>query len=150
MLVLPFLAGLALAPAVAAFALSVGFGRDRSFYPTILVVVASYYALFAVMGGDGTILAREGAGFLLFCAAAAIGFRTSLWIVVAALAGHGLFDAFHSQLIANPGTPHWWPAFCLSFDVAAAACLAVKMMRSGAAQFAPPDSSLPGHLRPRR
>lgn len=125
---LPILTGLSLAPAVAAFALLAGFDRDRSFYPTVLIVIASYYALFAVMGGDGTVLAREAPGFLLFCAAAAIGFRTSLWIVVGALAGHGLFDAFHGQLISNPGTPHWWPAFCLSYDLAAAACLALRIV----------------------
>ena len=29
----------------------VGLDRDRAFYPTVLIVVASYYALFAVMGG---------------------------------------------------------------------------------------------------
>jgi hypothetical protein len=127
---MPFLAGFALAPAVATFALFAGFDRDRSFYPTVLIVIASCYVLFAVMGGDGTSLAYDAAGFLLFCAAATIGLKKSRWIVVGALACHGLFDAFHSRLISNPGTPIWWPAFCLSFDLAVAACLALKIMHS--------------------
>jgi hypothetical protein len=28
------------------------FDRDRAVYPTILIVIASYYVLFAVMGAD--------------------------------------------------------------------------------------------------
>jgi hypothetical protein len=42
----------------------------------------------------------------LFTAAAAIGFRTTLWVVVAGLAGHGVFDFFHHALIENPGVPN--------------------------------------------
>ena len=48
-----YLIGVALAAAVAGLATVVGFDRDRSFGPTILIVVASYYVLFAVMGGSG-------------------------------------------------------------------------------------------------
>ena len=55
---------------------------------------------------------------------AVIGFKTSLWIVAAALAGHGLFDSVHPWLIANPGVPAWWPGFCFAYDVAAGAILA--------------------------
>jgi len=128
---LPLLVGLALAPAVAAFALVSGMDRDRSFYPTVLIVVASCYALFASIGGGGIVLAEEAPGLLLFVAAAVIGFRRSPWIVVAGLAGHGLFDAAHGALIANPGMPPWWPAFCASYDLAAAACLALRIGRPG-------------------
>ena len=34
---------------VALFARFVGFDRDRAFYPTVLMVIASYYVLFAAM-----------------------------------------------------------------------------------------------------
>jgi hypothetical protein len=64
-----------------------------------------------------------------FVAVAVIGFKKSEWLVVAALAGHGIFDAVHGTLIANPGVPVWWPAFCLSYDVAAAAWLAWIIVR---------------------
>ena len=44
--------GILLALFICLFARSVGFDRDRAFYPTVLAVVASYYVLFAVMGGS--------------------------------------------------------------------------------------------------
>jgi hypothetical protein len=43
--------GLLVASAVAGLAAG-GFGRDRSFAPTIIIVVANYYVLFAIMGGS--------------------------------------------------------------------------------------------------
>ena len=33
----------------------------------------------------------------VFVVAAVAGFKSSAWIVVAALAGHGVFDAFHGN-----------------------------------------------------
>ncbi|MEA3057777.1 MAG: hypothetical protein QOF34_592 [Sphingomonadales bacterium] len=127
---LPALVGVGLALAVAIFARLVGFDRERAFYPVVLVVVASYYDLFAVMAG-GAALIPETIGFVLFAAAAAIGFRTSLWLVVAGLAGHGVFDLLHHALVENPGVPAWWPIWCLAYDVAAAACLAALLVKGG-------------------
>jgi hypothetical protein len=37
------------------------------------------------------------------------GFKKNLWVIVAALAGHGVFDFFHHLFIQNPGVPVWWP-----------------------------------------
>ena len=42
--------GAALAVAVGLFAALSGFDRDRAFYPTVLIVVAHYYLLFALIG----------------------------------------------------------------------------------------------------
>lgn len=64
-----------------------------------------------------------------FFALAVAGFRTSLWLVVAALAAHGVFDFFHHRLIRNPGVPPWWPGFCLACDVLAAVFLALLLLR---------------------
>ena len=125
----PFLIGIALAVAVGAFATITGLDRERAFYPTVLIVVGSYYALFAVQASAPTVLFWESAGVLLFGAAAVLGFKTSLWIVVAGLGGHGLFDAIHGQVLANPGTPDWWPAFCFAYDVTAAAWLASRIRK---------------------
>jgi len=75
----------------------------------------------------------------VFLALAAAGFRSSLWVVVAALAGHGIFDLAHGSLIANPGVPGWWPAFCLMYDVTAATYLAWLLTR-GRIRAATPDS----------
>ena len=125
----PFLVGLVLALAVSAFATRVGFDRGRSFYPTVLMVVGSYYVLFAAEGSTLSILACEAVGTALCIAAAAVGFRSSLWIVVAGLIGHGVFDAFHGHILANAGTPAWWPAFCGTYDVTAAAYLALRLSK---------------------
>lgn len=121
---MPYLAGIALALTVSLIATLVGFDRDRAFYPTLLMVIASYYVLFAVMGGSGHAVVAETlvlAGFLLV---AVIGFKKNLWLVVAALIAHGLFDFLHAHVVANPGVPAWWPAFCLTYDVTAGAFLA--------------------------
>lgn len=136
MAVVPLLTGLALAPAVAVFALLTGFDRERGFYPLQLIVFALLYILFAAIAGGGPLLLAETPGLLLFGAAAVIGFRTSLWLVVAGLCGHGLFDAVHGALIANPGVPAWWPAFCAGYDITAAACLALTLWRYRAGGWA--------------
>ena len=54
-----YLIGLLLAIAVVAFAVLIGLDRERSFYVTTAIVVASYYALFAVMGGSRHTLVIE-------------------------------------------------------------------------------------------
>jgi hypothetical protein len=57
----------------------------------------------------------------VFLAAAVPGFRPSLWVVVAALAAHGIVDLGHGIVIPNPGVPSWWPQFGLTYDVTLAA-----------------------------
>jgi hypothetical protein len=104
---------------VAVWAALVGFDRDRAFYPTVLVVIASYYVLFAVMGGSLYAMLVESAVMTAFGALAVLGLKGKLWIVAAALAGHAVFDAVHGSLVTNPGVPVWWPAFCLAYDLTA-------------------------------
>ena len=121
--------GASLAVAVGLFATSLGLDRDRAFYPVVTIVVASYYALFAVMGDSTHALVLESLIGAVFLAVAAWGFRSSLWLVVVALAAHGVFDLSHGSLVSNPGVPRWWPEFCLSYDVTAAAYLAWLLTR---------------------
>ncbi len=45
-MLLPFVVGIVLSAGVAWFARRVGLDRDRAFYPTVMIVVASYYVLF--------------------------------------------------------------------------------------------------------
>src|SRR5256886_16490084 len=123
------LIGLALSFAVAGAAAVIGFDRDRAFYPTGLIVIASYYVLFAVMGSSGWALVIEivvASGFLLL---AVLGFKGNLWLVAGAITGHGVFDFVHHLFIENPGVPHWWPGFCLAIDVSLGAFLAVRLLR---------------------
>ncbi|MEA2998438.1 MAG: hypothetical protein QOK17_271 [Sphingomonadales bacterium] len=126
---MPYLIGALLALGVALFAALVGLDRDRAFYATVLIVVASYYDLFAAMAGSRPALVAETLVFAAFLALAVAGFRWSLWLVAAGLAAHGLFDGLRGGLIDNPGVPLWWPAFCASYDVVAAACLVWLLVR---------------------
>lgn len=125
---LPILIGLGVAAGVAAFAHLSGLDRERSFYTTVLVVVGSYYVLFAAMAGATDDLLPELAFFALFAAAAVIGFRRSMWTVVAGLAAHGIFDFIRGVFLAGSGVPAWWPGFCGSYDVAAATILAAIIL----------------------
>lgn len=126
---MPYVVGIVLSVGVAAFARIVGFDRDRAFYPTVLLVIASYYILFAAMGQSMHAIIVESAVTAAFAVAAIAGFKFSAWIVVAALAGHGVFDGVHGQVINNAGVPVWWPPFCLAYDVGAAGCLAWLLRR---------------------
>jgi hypothetical protein len=126
---LEYLVGLILSVAAAGFATAIGLDRERAFYPTVLIVIASYYVLFAVMGGSSRALLVEiivASGFLV---SAVLGFKRSLWFVVAAIVGHGVFDFVHHWLVENPGVPGWWPGFCLTFDVVLGVWLAVRLKR---------------------
>jgi hypothetical protein len=122
-MLMPFVVGIVLSAGVAVFARVVGFDRDRAFYPTVMIVIAAYYVLFAVMSGSVQTVVIESVVMTLFAAAAVAGFKSSAWIVVVALAGHGVFDAVHGYVIENAGMPAWWPAWCLAYDVGAAAGL---------------------------
>ena len=69
------------------------------------------------MGGSHPALVVESGAATTFVVLAIVGFKYSLWLVVAALAPHGALDVVHGQVIANPGVPAWWPPFCLTYDV---------------------------------
>lgn len=117
--------GIAAATAVGLFATVVGFDKERSFYPVVLIVIATLYLLFAVMAKSTGSLVAEAIPALVFVAMAVLGFRKKTpWLVVAGLVLHGIFDFFHHALIANSGVPVWWPGWCLSYDVVAAAYMA--------------------------
>ena len=126
---MPYVVGIVLSAGVAVFARYVGFDRDRAFYPTVMIVIALYYVLFAAMSGSVQTVLLESVVMSLFAIAAVVGFKSSAWIVVAALAGHGVFDALHGHVLENSGVPVWWPAFCLAYDVGAAAGLAWLLRR---------------------
>jgi hypothetical protein len=124
----PLVIGVLLALVVSLLAWAAGFDRDRSFYPTVLCVVASYYVLFAAMGGGSVpVLVAESVTWTAFALVAFLGFKSNLWWVAAALAGHGAFDFVHGFVIQNAGVPVWWPPFCAAYDVAAGGGLAVLL-----------------------
>lgn len=123
------LIGIGLALVISLLARIVGFDRERAFYPVVMIVIASYYVLFAVMDGSVDALIPEAVAMTVFVLAAIFGFRRNLWMVVAALAGHGLFDLVHGHIISNHGVPVWWPTFCGAYDIVAALFLAALLKR---------------------
>jgi len=124
------LVGIAVAAFTSLLGRVAGFDRDRAYYPTLLIVVASYYVLFAAMGGSTRALLVESAVMAAFVAMAVAAFRSRLWIAAAGLVGHGVFDMLvHAHLVANPGMPAWWPPFCAAYDVAAGLFLAWLLTR---------------------
>ena len=94
-----------------------------------MIVIAAYYVLFAAMSGSVQTVLLESIVMPGFAIAAVVGFKSSAWIVVGALAGHGVFDALHGKVIENSGVPVWWPAWCLAYDLGAAASLAWLIKR---------------------
>lgn len=123
------LIGVTLALAIGAFARCLGLDRDRAFYPTILMVIASYYVLFAVVGDPAALLA-EGLVCVGFVVLAGIGFKKSPWVIVIALIAHGIFDGVHPHVLENGGVPVWWPEFCRAYDIIAGAFLALRQIRT--------------------
>lgn len=122
--------GFALALVTIGMGRAVGFDRERSFYPLVLIVIASYYVLFATMSATTEpVLVIEIIVATGFALCAVIAYRAAPWIVVAGLAAHGLFDLIHRRLVDNPGVPRWWPGFCLTFDLAVAVAAGWALLR---------------------
>jgi hypothetical protein len=124
-----YVIGLALAAAVAWFATVVGLARERSFYATVLIVVGSYYVLFAAMGASRRTLVAEIVAAGIFLLFAVLGFKGNLWLLAVGLVGHGAFDFVHHFFIDNPGVPRWWPGFCLAFDALFGVLMAWRLLR---------------------
>jgi len=129
--------GFVLALGVGGMCTLCGLDRDRALYPAVMIVIAMYYVLFALIGGSTQVLIVESAVAIGFVGLALVGFRFTLWLVVVALAAHGVFDWVHPHIYANRGVPAWWPSFCIAYDVVAAAylawLLASKKVRADAA-----------------
>lgn len=140
---MPAVIGIGFAAAAAALARLAGFDRDRSFYPVVLTVIASYYVLFAAMAGGEAGLAIELVVFALFAGVAILGFRMSPWIVVAGLVLHGLFDLARAAFLAGNGVPTWWPSFCSGYDLSAALALAAILVFAGKAEANRPCGRCP-------
>jgi hypothetical protein len=96
-------------------------------YALGITLIAAVYIGFAVADGRPKVIAVETVVASLFVLVAAVGVTTSGWVLVAALVGHGLKDAWQHRtgFVANT---RWWPPFCAAVDVVAAAFIAVAMV----------------------
>ena len=72
---MPYINGIVLSAGVAVFARCVGMDRDRAFYPTVVIVVALYYVLFAAMSGSVQTVFLESVVMTVFAIAAVVGFK---------------------------------------------------------------------------
>ena len=70
---------------------------------TILMVIASYYVLFAAVGAGSRVVIVESVVAGAFLLVAVIGFKTSLSLVAATLVGHAVFDACITSLSRTQG-----------------------------------------------
>lgn len=131
-----YVVGIVLALLFCAAALGLGMDRERVFYPAVVMAVASYYLAFAVGDGRGGVMLAEVGIAAVFIVSAVAGFKRSPWIAVVALGAHGVMDVFHHQLVHNTGVPGAWPGFCASFDVTAAALVALVMLARARAERA--------------
>lgn len=122
--------GLTLAMGLSAFAGAVGLDRERAYYPLVAIVVASYYVLFAVMGGAASAIVAETAVMAAFTLVAVFGLIYDLRLAIVAVAAHGIFDGVHAHVMPGSAVPAWWPPFCGSFDVAAAAYWAWRRVKT--------------------
>lgn len=110
-----FSIGVVMAITLAIFAQVTKFDRDRSFFATLLIVIATYYILFSLISFEAVLTEIVIASvFSLMAIAGAI--RWPILIGLGILA-HGIFDFTHMHLINNSGVPEWWPAFCGGFDI---------------------------------
>ena len=125
-----YVIGIVIALVVTGGSTALRFDRERVFYPAMMIVVASYYVLFAAIGASAPVLIAESIVAGAFMLLAVIGFKSRLWVVVIALASHGVFDLGHHLVVDNPGVPQWWPGFCSAFDIGAAAYLAFLLTKN--------------------
>ena len=100
---MPYVVGIVLSLGVALFARRVGFDRDRAFYPTVLIVIG--WSL-RIICRDARISSHGAPGVtgddrLLDCGRRR--FKSNAWIVVGGLAGHGVFDALHGNVLKTQG-----------------------------------------------
>jgi hypothetical protein len=112
-----FITGAGLALVLAIFGKLTSYEKDRSFFPTLLIVIASYYLLFAILDGSVSTILIEIAIASFFIVLAIWGSYRFPLIVGAGIALHGIFDFMYGHLYVNNGVPVWWPAFCAGIDI---------------------------------
>ena len=112
-----YLVGIVSAVVLAVFSRFSGFEKDRSFYPTVLIVIGFLYVLFGAIDGRMSVVLTELVFALVFSSIAVFGYSKSCRIVGFGIAAHGVFDFVHALLIEDAGVPIWWPGFCGAIDI---------------------------------
>ena len=129
-----YIVGIFAAVALVIFGRVSGFEKDRSFYPTILIVIGLLYVLFATLDGRLWVVLLESVFALVFICAALAGYWKGCLIVAAGIAAHGVFDFVHYLFIEDRGVLIWWPGFCGTVDVLLGALVAFFICRKPSAE----------------
>lgn len=116
-----------------------GVDGERGPFAIILGAIASFYLVFAIETGVAAIIGWHALVSAVFVGIAVLGARMTLWWIVGGLVAHGLFDLAEGIVDPNPA-PEWWPAFCLGFDLAAAAGLAWLLVAPAGLRTERPES----------
>jgi len=100
---------------------------EATVYALGLVLIAAIYIGFSVADGRGRVIAVETGVASVFVVVAAAAVTGSGWLIVAGLVGHGLKDLWQHRtgFVANT---RWWPPFCATVDVVAAALIAAALV----------------------
>jgi hypothetical protein len=96
-------------------------------YALGLALIAAVYIGLSVADGRAHVIAVEIGVASVFVVVAAASVTGSAWLLVAGLVGHGLKDLWQHRtgFVANT---RWWPPFCATVDVVAAAVIAVTIL----------------------
>lgn len=112
---LPVAIGAVLAVAIALISRITNFARDRSYFAVILIVISTYYVLFACIANQGIFAEIIIASIFVIMALA--GACRWPMLLGTGIFMHGVFDVVHGNIISNAGIPIWWPMFCASIDM---------------------------------
>lgn len=129
-----YLVGVVSAVVLAVFARASEFEKDRSFYPTVLIVIGFLYVLFGAIDGRMSVILTECVFALVFSSIAVFGFSKCCRLVGIGIATHGVFDFVHMQFIEDAGVPVWWPGFCGAIDIVLGVYVAALGCHDGAAK----------------
>lgn len=96
-------------------------------YGMSIALIAAVYVGFAVADGRPAVIAVETTVAGAFVVLAAAGVAGSAWLIVMGFVGHGLKDLWQhrSHYVAHT---RWWPPFCMTIDLVAAAIIAVAIV----------------------
>jgi hypothetical protein len=100
--------------------------NSATVYALGTIGIAFIYIGFAVADGRPKVIAVESGVATGFVILAAVAITGSPWLLVAALAGHGLKDLWQHRTQFVRGT-RWWPPFCMTVDFVVAAIIAVEI-----------------------
>jgi hypothetical protein len=114
---MPVAAGLGLALILVIIGRVTGFDRERSYFSMLTLVIASYYPLFALMGGQDPMLEFICAVLFMGLALAPTLSGQGQAFVGLVLIAHGLFDLWLPGHWGHSSGPLWWAPFCAAVDL---------------------------------